>query len=81
MYTFEKGGEQTGGQKQPHSEGRVGLFRVMGSPSLVSPLLIDELIDSFRLHNFSPVQPLTHKHPSGNGLRGCWAGNGNTNLL
>lgn len=51
----------SGNQKQPRSEGRVEGWKVL--PGVLS-YLTDKLIDSFRLFNFSPVQVLTHEHPS-----------------
>lgn len=55
----------SGGQKQPHREGRVGFLRVVAAPPCVLWHLIDKLIDSLRLYNFSPwAQALTHKQSS-----------------
>ena len=44
----------SGGQKQPHREDRVGFLRVVAAPPCVLRHLIDKLIDSLKLYNFSP---------------------------
>ena len=65
-----------GARSSPTMKVELGCSEQWKVPPCVLHHWIDELIDSF-----SCVQPLTHKHPSGNRLGGWWAGNGNTNLL